>query len=69
MRELSKKQIERQDYVDNAIFQLLRNLYVGEQEPEWDIEVIADVRERIYHWLVEHYGTVDEMAFYPYIET
>ncbi|MCK4856856.1 MAG: hypothetical protein KAT58_02705 [candidate division Zixibacteria bacterium] len=69
MKELSRKQIERQDYVDNAIFKLLRNLNVGEQDLEWDIEVIADVRERIYGWLVERYGAVDEMAFYPYIET
>jgi hypothetical protein len=68
MRELTGQEIERQDYVDNAIHQLLQELCPSELTVGWNIEMIADIRERIRHWLVEQYGLIDEMTFYPYIE-
>jgi len=68
MRELTTHEIERQDHVDNAIYQLLQELCPSEREVAWNIEMISDIRERIRHWLVEQYGLIDEMTFYPYIE-
>ena len=67
MPELTDKQLERQDFVDNQIFQLLNDLNPSGKELEWDIEMIGDVRERIRVWLVDNLDITDEMKFYPYI--
>ena len=67
MPELTDKQIERQDYVDNQIFQLLNDLNPLGKELKWDIEIIGDVREQIRVWLVDTLDITDEMKFYPYI--
>ncbi len=66
--ELSQQQIRRQDFVDNAIYQLVSILNPTEQQLAWDIEMIAGIREVIRHWLVERANLTDEMSFYPYIE-
>jgi hypothetical protein len=67
MGTLNNRQIERQDTVDNAIFALLRDLNPSDKELEWDIEVIAEVRETIQAHLERELG-VTEMEFYPYTE-
>jgi hypothetical protein len=67
MSALSQEQLERQDFVDNAVHALLNLLNPREQRLEWDIEMIADVRETIQYWLVHRHRLCDEMAFYPYV--
>ena len=68
MNELTNEQIKQQDFVDNAIFELLQNLDLSQQDVEWNIEMIAAIRENIRFWLTQYYKLTNEMTFYPYIE-
>ena len=65
MEKLKEDQIKRQDFVDNQIYDVVRRLIPSEREIEWDIEMIADIRDTIQHWLVDRYKIVDELDFYP----
>ena len=65
--ELTDQQISRQDFVDNAIHDLINELIPSDKEMEWDIEVIGEVRDAIQAQLVER-GLCTEQEFYPYIE-
>jgi DNA polymerase sigma len=65
MQNFSEEQIKRQDFVDNQIYDLVKRLIPSRKEIEWDIEMIADIRDTIQHWLVDRYKIVDEFEFYP----
>jgi hypothetical protein len=65
--ELTDQQISRQDFVDNAIHDLINELIPSDKEMEWDIEVIGEVRDVIQAMLVGR-GICIEQEFYPYIE-
>lgn len=67
MKELTEQQIKRQDFVDNAINDLINNLNPSGEEVVWDIGIIADVRDTIQAYLVDQ-GFCSEQEFYPYIE-
>ncbi len=69
MDELSKNQLMRQDLVDSAIHELLRNINPSQEEIEWNIELIGEIREVIRHVFAERLEVTNEMTFYPYIET
>ncbi len=66
--ELTDEQIKRQDFVDNRIFELIEDLNPSQTEIDWNIEVMANIRETIRIWLVEDLKVTDEMGFYPYLE-
>ncbi|MGA7195164.1 MAG: hypothetical protein WBW94_16215 [Anaerolineales bacterium] len=66
-RSLTNKKLERQDFVDTKIFQLFSELNPSAKQVDWNIEMIADVREKIRYWLVEYYAITKEQNFYPYI--
>lgn len=68
--EMSQKEIDRQDYVDNAIHNLIQDLCPIDSKEgiEWDIENIASVREEIEAVLVRKLKLCTEMQFYPYRE-
>lgn len=68
MEELTDRQIERQDFVDNKIYELIVSLNPSHKEISWDIEMIANVREHIREWLVERCGICIESEFYPFLE-
>ncbi len=65
MQNLSEDQIKRQDFVDNEIYNLINRLNPSKREIEWNIEMIADIRDTIQHWLVDRYKIIDELEFYP----
>jgi DNA polymerase sigma len=65
MQNFSEEQIRRQDFVDNEIYDLVKRIIPSTREIEWDIEMIADIRDTIQHWLVDQYKIVDELEFYP----
>jgi hypothetical protein len=65
MQNFSEEQIRRQDFVDNEIYDLVKRLVPSGKEIEWDMEMIADIRDTIQHWLVDKYEIVDELEFYP----
>jgi hypothetical protein len=65
MQNFSEDQIKRQDYVDNEIYDFVKRLNPSTRGIDWDIEMIADIRDTIQHWLVDRYKIVDELEFYP----
>jgi hypothetical protein len=65
--ELNIKQTERQDFVDNSIFDLLKNLTLPDKDFDWDIEMIADIRDTIQYHIIKK-TKCSEQDFYPYIE-
>lgn len=62
--ELTRQQLERQDFVDNLIYELINELIPSEKEMGWNIEVIGEVRDAIQSQLVEK-GVCTEQEFYP----
>lgn len=65
--ELTDQQITRQDFVDNAIYDLISELIPSDKELDWNIDVIGKVRDVIQAQLVDC-GLCTEQEFYPYIE-
>ncbi len=64
--ELTAQHIERQDFVDNAIFDLINELTPTDKKMEWDIKAIGQIRDAIQSQLVDR-GFCTEQEFYPYI--
>lgn len=69
MIQLTKKQIERQDFVDNQIFELINTILLTSEHIDWNIELIGNVRETIRRELVEKLNIISEDEFYPFIKT
>jgi hypothetical protein len=67
MDELTKEQMERQDFVDNSIFELLQALNPTDKSFDWDIEAISDVRYIIQQYIIGK-TNCSEQDFYPYFE-
>jgi hypothetical protein len=65
MKNFTEDQLKRQDFVDNQIYDLVKRLVPSKREIDWNIEMIADIRDTIQHWLVDKYKIVDEFEFYP----
>lgn len=65
--ELTKAQIEKQDFVDNAISDLIRELNPSREDIDWNIEIIAEIRDRISSYF-EEIGICAEQDFYPFID-
>jgi hypothetical protein len=68
MQELTDKQIDRQDFVDNAIFQLVQTVNPTDRSIGWNIEMIGEIRDVIREWIVERMEMTDEQNFYPYLD-
>ncbi|HBR21048.1 MAG TPA: hypothetical protein DD713_00525 [Nitrospiraceae bacterium] len=68
MKELTEEQIKRQDSVDNAIYQLIREINPADKEIAWDIEMIGEIRDVVGEWMVERLKITDEQKFYPGLE-
>jgi hypothetical protein len=69
METLNNHQIMRQDFVDNAIYELLCTVNPTQREIKWDIEAIGEIRDLIRIWLTKDLKITDEMTFYPYINS
>ena len=68
MKTLTKQQIERQDFVDNQIFELVQRLLPPSKKIKWNIEVIGDIRDAIQEQVVDKKKIMSEKRFYPYIK-
>ena len=64
--ELTDEQIARQDFVDNAIFNLLNEIIPNNVDLDWNIELIGNVRDCIQKELVER-NICSTQEFYPEI--
>jgi len=62
---LTDAQIERQDFVDGQIFEMIENVLGS--NIDWDINPIAEIRDIIFRYYVLN-SDIDEMEFYPYIK-
>lgn len=68
MSGLTDKQIRRQDFVDNAIYDLIERINPTENMVQWNIEEIALIREALKNVVVQRLGLCDELTFYPFFE-
>ncbi len=68
MKELSEEQIERQDYVDNVVYELIKQVNPTSKQVEWDIELIGKIRDKIREYFVKNHIIADEQKFYPFLE-
>ena len=68
MPRLTKKQIERQDFVDNQIFELMQKLLPVSKTLKWDIEAISEIRDAIQAQVIGKKGVISEKQFYPYLK-
>lgn len=66
--DLSDDQIDRQDAVDNVIFELIQSIHPSTSGIGWNIEMIGDIRNCLKEWVVDRYEFCDEQSFYPYIK-
>ena len=62
--ELTEKQLERQDFVDNLIFSLIQQLNPTNRVIDWDIEMIGNVRDAVVCEL-EKKLVISEFEIYP----
>lgn len=68
---MTEEQKQRQDVVDNAIFELVCALCPLDEDKleasgvEWDIELIGEIRDVVRGWFVERLGICTDEEFYP----
>lgn len=67
MAQLTKRQIKRQDIVDNEVFELMQRL-APSANIKWDIEMIGNVRDSIKRQFVDKQKLMEEVRFYPYLK-
>jgi hypothetical protein len=67
MHELNEKQLARQDFVDNCIYDFIRLVAPANAQAEWNIEMIGEIRDTLKFWIVDHLHLCDEETFYPYL--
>jgi hypothetical protein len=60
-----KQKIEKQDFVDNAIFELAKTLNPSNKEIEWDIEWISQIRDVLVSLYVDKMKVCTKYQFYP----
>jgi len=61
---MTKRQIERQDFVDNKIFALIREINPKARTISWDIEMIGNIRDSLVCELEKKLG-ISEFEVYP----
>jgi hypothetical protein len=67
--ELTKFEIEQQDIVDSACYELITQFTPnGLEDVEWNIELIGKIRDALQEVIVDDLKLMTEMEFYPYIE-
>lgn len=60
--EFTDAETDRQDNVDNAIYEMATSLFG--KFPEWDMQYIGEVRDALMEWAKA--TGIPEMEFYPY---
>ena len=61
-----REKTNKQDFVDNSIFELFTLLNPSKTELTWDIHPISEVREIIVKYFSEELKLCSEDEFYPY---
>jgi hypothetical protein len=63
--ETQKANIERWDFVDNAIYEMLKELNPTKHELKWDIHPISEIRDVIIAYFVDELKICTADEFYP----
>lgn len=66
MKELSCKQIARQDFVDNSIYNLINEINPTDIPISWNIDFIGTIRDCIQQYYIDN-NICSQQEFYPYI--
>jgi hypothetical protein len=68
--DLTKRQIERQDFVDNSIFELLEKLNPDTSNNKlcWNIDIISKIREIVRLYFENNCNDFSEQDYYPFIK-
>jgi hypothetical protein len=66
--ELTELQIERQDFVDNEIQNLINRLNPSNKAIDWNIEYISRIRDTIKDLFTQELSLCDENTFYPFLQ-
>ena len=64
--ELTAEQIERQDYVDNTIYNMIIDIIPTTKPIDWNIELISRIRDAVSDFVVDN-NICSEQDFYPFI--
>ena len=67
MKQLTPLQIKRQDFIDNLIFDTIRKIHPACRTIEWDIEMIANIRDSIRYWVVDYHKLCTEQEYYAFL--
>jgi hypothetical protein len=62
--DLNRSRINRQDFVDNEIFNLLVKLNPSQKEIFWNIEIIGKIRDIIENYFVYDLNACKDEEFY-----
>jgi hypothetical protein len=68
MAKTKQEKIDRQDFVDNKILDLVLDLSPDRSKIHWDIECITDIRNETYRYIQRYIKDFKEEDFYPYID-
>jgi len=63
-----KQKIAQQDFVDNSIFELVKDLCPSSEIINWDIKIISEIRLILQNLYVNELELCDDEEFYPSIE-
>lgn len=64
---MNEKEIARQDFVDNAIFDLIQEINPTDKNIDWDIDFIGEIREVVLNRFLDA-KICTEQEFYPNME-
>jgi hypothetical protein len=62
----AERETERQDCVDNLIFELINAVVPEDVEVDWDIEDIGEIRDVLEGIIVDKLNLMTSYDFYPY---
>jgi len=63
--ETEQTKIERWDFVDNSIHELIKSLNPSKTEIEWNGTINAEIREVLVKYFVDELKVCTEDEFYP----
>jgi len=60
-----REQIERWDFIDGTIYDMIVELNPSAKEIKWDIKPISEIRDVLINYFVEELKLCTEDDFYP----
>jgi len=64
-KEFSKKELERQDFIDNSIMELINKVNPSDIKIRYDGHIVYKIREALIEVFTKDLELCTETAFYP----